>query len=419
MARRRLKKVLEYAAQILPPSLYRELVEKLDRASDLNEQDKIKVVEETIRRYTVSLVQPGEPVGTVAAQSIGEPGTQMTLRTFHFAGLMEFDVTLGLPRLIEIVDARREPSTPMMKIYLDKKYESDREKAKEIARRIEYTTLENVLMDIEYMLGDNVMTIRLDPEMLEDKGVPVERVVEALKRAKLGDVEKDENDPYTIHITLSEKVLPPEYYYETKPYKDIEAKIRKIYLKGIKGIRRTVIQETTVEENGKPKTIYFIMTEGSNLAEVLRVKGVDYTRTTTNNIHEIAEVLGIEAARNAIINEIMDVLNSSGLDVDIRHVMLVADIMTWTGKIRQIGRLGVAGEKPSIIARAAFEVTVKQLYEAAVKGSEEKFYGVTESVIAGTTPLIGTGTVLLRMSPRELRKIGGLQIVEAPGQRGA
>ncbi len=398
---RRLEEALAAAREILPPAKYNELVEKLE-ASGLDEAGKIEVVEEVVRRYMVVMAQPGEPVGTVAAQSIGEPGTQMTLRTFHYAGLMEFDVTLGLPRLIEIVDARREPSTPTMTIYLDEKIRSNREEVKRIAQRIEYTTMENVLAGIEYFLGDNEITIRLDPEMMEDKGVTTERVVEALKKARLGDIEVV--DDYTIVVRLSERVLPPEYIYDMKTYRDIEAKIRKLYLKGIKGIKRVIIQEQEDEETGE--RYYILRSEGSNLAEVLKVKGVDYTKTTTNNIYEIAQVLGIEAARNAIIREIIDVLSSSGLDVDIRHVMLVADQMTWTGRIRQIGRLGVVGEKPSVLARAAFEVTVRQLFDAAVKGEEEPIYGVTESVITGMPPLVGTGTVLLRISPGTIPPAG-------------
>ncbi|MEB3765062.1 MAG: DNA-directed RNA polymerase subunit A'' [Desulfurococcales archaeon] len=390
-----LKKLVEMAKKILPTSIYQELEEKVINSEKLTEESKEKILREALRQYVLSLSQPGEPVGVVGAQSIGEPGTQMTLRTFHYAGLMEFDVTLGLPRLIEIVDARREPSTPIMKVYLDEKHKYDKEKAQEIARKLEYTTIGKVLDDFEYFLGDNVVTLKLDPEQMEDKGVTVEKVIEALKRAKLGEIQVDEEDPNTIYITLSERVLPPEYMYHVSAYKDIENKIKKLYLKGIKGIKRAIIQAEEKEVDGKKVTEYMIMTEGSNLAEVLRIKGVDHKKVRTNNIHEIASVLGIEAARNAIIEEIKEVLQSSGLDVDIRHVMLIADLMTVTGKIKQIGRLGIAGQKPSVLARAAFEITAKQLFDAAVKGEEERFLGVTETIIAGLVPRVGTGIVLL------------------------
>lgn len=402
----RLQKILEDVREVLPLSLYEELVESINKAEDLSEDEKIEVVGEVIRRYVLAMVHPGEPVGVVAAQSIGEPGTQMTLRTFHYAGLMEFDVTLGLPRLIEIVDAKREPSTPIMEVYLDEEHKHSEAKAREVARRIEYTTLEKVMLSLQYMLGDREFVLKLDPEMLEDKGVTVDMVIDKLRDSGIGEVEGGE-DPYTLVIAVDRKVLPEERIFDYKAYKEVEAKLRKLYLKGIKGVNRAsirIVDEKVVD--GKVVREYAIVTEGSNLAEVLFMEGVDYRRTTTNNIFEIAEVLGIEAARNAIIREIMRVLEDSGLDVDIRHAMLVADVMTWNGTIRQIGRLGVTGEKPSVLARAAFEVTVKQLYDAAVSGEEESLKGVTESVVAGVPPRVGTGLIVTVLGvPR--KRVGG------------
>ena len=389
----KLEEIIEIARTILPPKKMEEIEEKVIKNEKLTDKQKLLIIRDAIIIYTRSLAQPGEPVGTVAAQSIGEPGTQMTLRTFHYAGVIEFDVTLGLPRLIEIVDARREPSTPIMTVYLDEKHRYDEEKAKEIARRLQYTTVGNVIDEVQYALGSNEFYIILDPEMLEDRGVTVEKVVEALKRSKLGEVEETE-EPYVIRLLASERVLPPEYYFDPMAYKEVENKIKKVYLKGIKGIKRAVIQAEEKEVNGEKVKEYYIVTEGSNLAEVLRVRGVDHRRTTTNNIHEIAQVLGIEAARNAIINEIMKVLKDAGLDVDIRHVMLVADMMTFTGKIRQIGRLGIAGEKESVLARAVFEMTVKNLYDAAATGEVENFKGVSEKSIIGQPPPVGTGVVV-------------------------
>ncbi len=396
-----LKRKLEAAKSILPPSLYDELYKKVAENQDLTVNEKINAIEEVVRKYIAAKIQPGEAVGVVTAQSIGEPGTQMTLRTFHYAGLMEFDVTLGLPRLIEIVDARHEPSTPMMRIYLDPKYAGDLEMARKIAREIEYTTIGNIVDEISYTLGDRNITLKLDMDLMQDRGLSLDEVIDALEKLKLGDVTKEGED--TIVLALSESVLPDEALYDLRSYQEILSKIKKGYVRGIKGIRRTVIQEHVDESTGKRE--YVIIAEGSNLAEVLKVDGIDPTRVETNNIYEIAEVLGIEAARNAIIKEIMDVLQNSGLDVDIRHVMLVADMMTWTGRIRQIGRLGIVGEKPSVIARAAFEVTVNQLYNAAIKGEEETFSGVTESIVAGLPPKVGTGIIMLSVGINALKSL--------------
>ncbi|ESQ22902.1 MAG: DNA-directed RNA polymerase subunit A'' [Acidilobus sp.] len=399
-----LKRKLDAAKEILPPKLFDELYKKVVDNNDLTLQQKVMAVEEAVRTYISAMVQPGEPVGVVAAQSIGEPGTQMTLRTFHYAGLMEFDVTLGLPRLIEIVDARHEPSTPLMKIYLEEKYASDPEKAREIARSIEYTTLANVVSEVSWSLGERTFIIRLDPEMMEDRGVTRDMVVDALERLRLGEVSEGE-DEWTVVLEANKSALPDDYLFDEKTYDELVNKMKKAYIKGIKGIKRAIIQERVNEKTGKKE--YVIITEGSNLAEVMKVDGVDPLRVETNNIHEIAEVLGVEAARNAIIREIMDVLQNSGLDVDIRHVMLVADMMTWTGKVRQIGRLGIVGEKPSVLARAAFEVTVNQLYDAAVRGDAESFRGVTESIIAGLPPRVGTGLVITTVGVNALKSLQG------------
>jgi len=134
------------------------------------------------------------------------------------------------------------------------------------------------------------------------------------------------------------------------------------------------------------------------------MKGVDHKRTITNDIHEIEKVLGIEAARAAIINEIMKVLEDQGLDVDIRHILLIADMMTRTGRVRQVGRHGVSGEKPSVLARAAFEVTVKHLLEGAARGEIDELKGITENVIVGQIIPLGTGIVELYMKPTLRRK---------------
>ena len=387
---------LEKVSGVLPPRIIDEMRSKLMELKDIADQDEIRRIVELVRlEYLNNLVDPAEPVGTVAAQSIGEPSTQMTLRTFHFAGVRELNVTLGLPRLIEIVDARKSPSTPIMTIYLDEAHRSDREKAKEVARRIELTRVENVTRRHEIELYEDPETgnymftliLELDPVMLEDKGVSRERIVKAISKLKNVEVSEDPEDPYRVIATSTAKDLAH--------LQRIKERILSVRLKGIKGIKRVIVQKRGDE--------FVLMTDGSNLEQVLGVKGVDPTRTRTNNINEIERVLGIEAARRAIIDEIIDVLEDQGLDVDIRHVMLVADIMTRTGEVKQIGRHGVSGEKESILARAAFEMTVRHLFDAAARGEIDTLEGVTENVIVGQIVPLGTGIVDLYMSPSKAR----------------
>ncbi|MFX1521419.1 MAG: DNA-directed RNA polymerase subunit A'' [Promethearchaeota archaeon] len=363
----------------LPSAVINELKEKLEK-TEVTEEELDQIIEEARKAYYKALVEPGEAVGTIAAQSIGEPGTQMTLRTFHYAGVAELNVTLGLPRLIEIVDARKNPSTPMMTIYLDDAHKADGIKARDVARRIEETKIEKVTYDIEINLSNMQIDLKLDPDLMEDKGLTAEFIVEKIEKIKKGDAEL--LDDYTI-------IVRPTSDSFTDLQKLAE-KIRTLPLKGLKDIKRTVIRKEEDE--------FVIYSEGTNLLNVLRVPGVDPMRTASNHIHEISECLGIEAARNIIISEAITVLEEQGLDVDLRHVMLVADLMTVTGEVRQIGRHGISGEKASVLARAAFEVTVKHLLEASTRGEIDHLKGITENVIIGQTILLGTGAIDLMMS---------------------
>ncbi len=161
-------------------------------------------------------------------------------------------------------------------------------------------------------------------------------------------------------------------------------------IKGIDGIQRAIIRRRGDE--------YVVYTEGSNLAAVLQLPYVDATRTTSNNITEIHEVLGIEAARNAIIKEAGDTLAEQGLNVDVRHIMLVSDIMTNDGDVKAIGRHGISGRKSSVLARAAFEITAHHLLRAAVTGEVDYLDGVAENVIVGQPVTLGTGAVNLVFS---------------------
>jgi DNA-directed RNA polymerase subunit A" len=379
---------IEKYHDMLPLSLRRELYEKILEYK-LTRGEALQVLEEAVRRYLSSLVAPGEAVGMVAAQSLGEPATQMTLRTFHFAGVRELNVTLGLPRLIEIVDLRREPSTPMMEIYLEPEIATNEQEALRIAREIELTTVETLSKSIVMDFYEKSIILELDPEMMENRGVTVDDIVKALNRVKgkKGKIEVSEDNSTIIFYTELEDLIKFRRMYD---------RILDLRVKGIKGIRHAIVKPIR-DDNGNLKE-YVILTEGSNLQAVLNIEGVDPRRTVTNNIIEIYEVLGIEAARAAIIKEIKKVLDEHGLDVDYRHILMVADAMTYTGKVRQVGRHGVAGEKGSILARASFEVTVKNLIEAAMRGEIDELKGVIENVIIESKPIpVGTGAVKLKM----------------------
>ncbi|MHA2221738.1 MAG: DNA-directed RNA polymerase subunit A'' [Candidatus Thorarchaeota archaeon] len=366
----------------LPPSVMEELVTKVSNL-DITKKEFDSVCDNVIESYERSLVEPGEAVGTVAAQSIGEPGTQMTLRTFHYAGVAELSVTQGLPRLIEIVDARNNPSTPTMKIHLVDEHAMERNIAKDIARNIEMVLVESVASNVSIDLLRQAIDIRFDPELMEDKGLTVDTIAVAIQdkiKAK-GEVEAAEN---TIFVYPANETLAD--------LQRLSEKIREVRVKGINNVTHVVIRK---ESEG-----YVLYTEGSNLEDALEIEGVNPHKIYTNNLREIFQVLGIEATRNAIIQEAMSVLNEQGMDVDVRHIILVADMMTADGTIRQIGRHGISGSKNSALARAAFEVTIKHLLGAGIAGLRDPLRGITENVILGQLIPLGTGAIDLLMNPQ-------------------
>jgi DNA-directed RNA polymerase subunit A" len=161
----------------------------------------------------------------------------------------------------------------------------------------------------------------------------------------------------------------------------------------VEGIKRAIIKwEDRSEE-------FVVYTEGSNLQEVLEMPTIDKRRTRTNSIQEVYEVLGVEAARQVIVDEASRTLDEQGLTVDIRHIMLVADLMTADGDVKAIGRHGISGRKSSVLARAAFEITAAHLLHAALVGEEDHLDGVAENIIVGQPVTLGTGAVNLVYSP--------------------
>jgi len=374
------KDILEKLEEIdLPPSIKEALQTGL-KGVEVSSKQLNEIVDQVAADYQHSRVEPCEAVGVVAAQSIGEPGTQMTMRTFHYAGVAEINVTLGLPRLIEIVDARKIPSTPTMTIKLNQDYAHDRDLAREVAWAIESSSILH-LGSIATDLAEMNVIIELNPGALEQRKITAEEVAARLKEETGLAVDQKEN----LLVMAPEE---PSY----RELLQLVEKIKRLSLKGVEGIKRVVIRKEGDE--------YILYTEGSSLKKVMQFDGVDPTRIKTNNINEIGEVLGIEAARNAIINEATDTLREQGLSVDVRHIMLVADIMTVDGELKQIGRHGVSGEKASVLARAAFEVTVNHILDAAIRGDVDDLKGVTENVIVGQPIQLGTGDVTLVASKR-------------------
>ncbi len=366
---------MQRANEILPPLLLEKLRVALN-AKVKNAAEVKMMVDNAIRIYEGCKVAPGEAVGTIAAQSIGEPGTQMTMRTFHYAGVAEVAVPQGLPRLIEVVDAKKEPDKPIMRIPLDKEKVKKLEEAEEIGKKIREVTIKDVAtmrsdlseMDVIVTVNDALYSTDIENEL-----------------KKLGEYSKMKGG-FKVHSKKK----------SIADLAKIRKKISKIKLAGVKGITRILIKQ----EKGQ----YVIYTEGSNIREMYKLKGVEKDNIYSNNIQEIYDFMGIEAARESIVREAGQVLEEQNLGVDARHLMLVADMMTLTGDISAIGRHGISGSKTSVIAKAAFEETTKHLLNASLRGEEDYLTGVAESIIVGKPPPVGTGIVKLCMKTKEKKK---------------
>ncbi len=357
--------------------------------NDFDDETCNKLLTRAVEMYNSHLMDQNESAGVMAAHSIGEPGTQMNMRTFHYAGVANINVTQGLPRLIEIVDARRVPSTPSMTIPLLGMAGEDESVARHVASDIEMTVLTDVA-EISTDVTNMRIVITPSAHKMDKRGVTIDEMYEKLSkiRAVRGLIEKED---FSLVITS-----------DLQSFKKIQTMydaIKNAKIKGIDGVEKAVISKNNT--TGR----YEIVTEGSNMKEVLKVDDVDSPNIMTNSIQEVAEVLGIEAARNSIIHEAEGTLGEAGLDVDIRHIMLVADLMTNDGMVKAIGRHGVSGKKSSVLARAAFEITTAHLMHAAMVGEVDHLEGVTENIIVGQPVTLGTGAVNLVYTPK--KKIKG------------
>ncbi|MGI0033925.1 MAG: DNA-directed RNA polymerase subunit A'', partial [Nitrososphaeraceae archaeon] len=383
-AEKEISEIMTKNGKSLNPRLKEKLLLSLSQ-NRISKDGTNKVIKKTLDLINKAMVEPGEAVGVVTAQSIGEPGTQMTLRTFHFAGVKERNVTLGLPRLIELVDARKKPVTPTMDVYLDEEHRVSREKALNVARDIIFTKVADLIERSETDYS-GILTFHISESKLSERGCSIEDIMEVLKGPK---------KKYDVTLQESKKIIKISIAGEpdAQTLLAMKNKLLNARVKGVQDIERVTI----VKQNEE----WVIQTAGSNLSKIIAIDGIDTSRITTNNVYEVWQTLGIEAARNALIREITNTLEEQGLEVDMRHIMLVADLMTSKGHLQQIGRHGIAGTKTSVLARAAFEITVPTIAKASLEGQVESLKGVTENVIVGATVPIGTGMVDLYMSVKD------------------
>ncbi len=345
---------------------------------------KIEHVEHK-HEYVYDLSVPGLETFTTAEGII----THNTLNVFHLAGVAEVNVTVGLPRLIEIFDARKDISTPLMEIYIDKEHNKDIKEVRKIAAQIKETRLAEVVSEFSINLAALQIEIEVDKKRLQDIGVTEKTLVEILTK-NLKDVSVRSGNKIVLKPKSNENELLELY--------KLKEKAKEIFIRGVKGITQVL----PIKKDNE----FIIITYGSNLKDVLEIKEVDATKTITNDIYEVLSVLGIEAARQIIINESNKVIEDQGLDVDIRHILFISDVMTTTGEIRGITRSGITGEKESVLARASFETPVKHIINASLLGERDQLNSVIENVMVNQPVPLGTGLpdLVAKMKKEEKKK---------------
>lgn len=363
-------------------SLFKEMRNQYEYV--LTEEEATKFFERIIKKYQRAVLDPGEPIGTVTAQSISEPATQLTLETFHWAGVPGVDITTGLPRLQELFDARKHPDNPLITVYLEEPYRNEEEKAKKVFRKIHAIDIMSIIEGGGFLLQPQYrrVEIRLDKERLSELDLDVEKIVNKINDIKHTKVERDD---YTLHVS------PEEKNDSGTSLEEIYNEIKEITFKGIEGYGESQLRRSREGE-------YYILIQAEEVQPLLLIEGVDISRLLSTHIYECNKVFGLEATRNLIISEAKNVLDQYGLDVDPRHITYTTDAMLSGGKIEGIGRYGISGQKSSVLSRATFEETKGNLLEAGARGMKDELKGSTESVITGKIPPIGTGGVKIGYS---------------------
>ncbi|XP_048503116.1 DNA-directed RNA polymerase III subunit 1 isoform X2 [Beta vulgaris subsp. vulgaris] len=338
-------------------------------------------------------IEPGTGIGAIGAQSIGEPGTQMTLKTFHFAGVASMNVTLGVPRINEIINASKKISFPIIMTELED--DLSMEIAQTVKGQIEKTVLGQVAKCIQLIIESvkASIVVKLDMEKIKSSRLFINAHI--VKEKILKSLRMQKNNKLIVIVVNDSKLVVS---VETQNKNDahfvlhwVKNKLPMVVIKGIPTVERAVIPN----EDERNKKLNLIV-EGTGLREVMGVHGIKACKTDSNHVIEVQQTLGIEAARSCIIKEIKKVMQIHSMDVDTRHMMLLADVMTSKGEVLGVNRYGIAKMKDSVLMLASFEKTDYHLFNGSLNGRKDKIEGVGERIIMGVPTEIGTGIIKVR-----------------------
>ncbi|KAF8306249.1 beta and beta-prime subunits of DNA dependent RNA-polymerase [Clavulina sp. PMI_390] len=357
-------------------------------------------------KYVRAKIEPGSTVGAVGAQSIGEPGTQMTLKTFHFAGVASMNVTLGVPRIKEIINAAKKIATPMINAKLVTPHEE--KSARIVKGRLEKTILRDVTRVIEetWSPSASYITLHIDKETISklELELTLDQIRDAIVANKKLKIKSNMIEVHGDKDRIKVNVSGEMQYYQLRALQRV---LPSVVVKGVPSLQRAVISVCEKTEKGSLKGDRQLLILGQGLLKVMTTDGVIGERTTSNDVMEVEKVLGIEAARSTIIHEIDHTMRSHGMTIDPRHVMLLGDFVQ--GQVLGITRFGVAKMKDSVLTLASFEKTTDHLFDASAAGKRDGIAGVSESIIMGKTAAdCGTSMPSLVVKapvPRKRRKL--------------
>lgn len=354
-----------------PEYILKDLEKELPKGT--KDADVKKVLDKVVEEYEASKISPNEAIGVITAQSVGEPSTQMTLNTFHFAGVATQSVE-GLPRLIEILDMKKTLEKPMMKLYFnDSKITED--KIKLIADQIKETKLLEFTTNVDIDLNDKLVTVDLNVKKFKKLKIDVEGLISYVDK-KIRKVTSISEDKKSLIV----KGTPSSSLKDLMSLKELALNSIVYGIKGIKDV--SVIKEG--EE-------YVVLTQGISIKQVAIIPEIDESRIYATDINEVYSNYGVEAARQVIINEIMDVVNSQGLSINERHVLLIADVMTFLGEPKGMTRYGIVADKLNVLTRASFETPLKHLSKGAIMNEGNMLNSITENVMTNQMVFVGTG----------------------------
>lgn len=460
---------LSVEAQNNATTLYRILIRSLLASKRVLGQWRLSkaaldwVIGEIETRFNVAKVNPGEMAGVLAAQSIGEPATQMTLNTFHYAGVSAKNVTLGVPRLKEIINVAKTPKTPGLTVYLQEEVSGDRNVAELVVSMLEFTVLGDIVKKTEIYYDPDVKNtvVAQDREFVKDfydfsekteedlhrlspwvLRVELDKPLVYVKKIKMTEISAEIADEYGSDLSVEvsddnaeDLVLRVRIVNDAPPnvgqldedgqplheddgdvgqeddvfLKRLEkSMLSSLKLRGVDHVKKVFMRggakRATWDDNTGfgTRDEWVLETDGTNLMAVLGVDYVDATRSISNDIVEVFVSLGIEGVRGALLSELRNVISFDGSYVNYRHLACLVDVMTMQGHLMAIDRHGINRVESGPLLRASFEETVDMLMDAAVYAEEEVLRGVTENIMMGQLARVGTGDVDLLLDEEKV-----------------